>query len=425
MLYSEMSSEQLLQEKEALQKRYDDFKSQGLALDMSRGKPSPKQLDITMEMLDAVKFEDAYKAENGFDCRNYGILDGIEECKELFAELLEVDTKNIIVGGNSSLNMMFDYIGQCMTHGAGEEPWLKQGNIKFICPAPGYDRHFGVLEFFGIEMITVDMLSDGPDMDKIDELIKDSSVKGMFVVPKYSNPEGITFSDECVRRIAGMKPAAKDFRVIWDNAYCVHDINDTPDTLLNIFEAAKEAGTEDLFIEVTSTSKISFPGAGVAALAASDNNISAIKKRMTIQTIGSDKLNQLRHVKYFKNLDGLKEHMKKHAVLLKPKFDAVLECFRKELDGKGIAQWKNPNGGYFISLNVLEGTAKRVGELCKEGGVVLTTPGATYPYGKDPEDSNIRIAPSFPTVEELEKAAELLAISVRLAACEKLLKKVM
>ncbi len=425
MNYSEMSSEQLLREKEELQKRYDEFKSQGLSLDMSRGKPSPKQLDITMDMLDSVKFEDAYKAENGFDCRNYGVLDGIEECKQLFADLLEVDTKNIIVGGNSSLNMMFDYIAQCMVNGAGSTPWLQQGNIKFICPAPGYDRHFGVLEFFGIEMITVPMLSDGPDMDKIEELIKDSSVKGMFVVPKYSNPEGITFSDECVRRIAAMKPAAEDFRVIWDNAYCVHDINDTPDKLLNIFEAAKECGSEDMFIEVTSTSKISFPGAGVAALAASDNNITAIKKRMTIQTIGNDKLNQLRHVKYFKNLDGLKEHMKKHAELLKPKFEAVLKCFAEELEGKGIAEWKNPNGGYFISLNALEGTAKRVGELCKEAGVVLTLPGATYPYGKDPKDSNIRIAPSFPSVEELEKAAELLAISVRLAACEKLLKKVM
>ena len=423
MLYSAMSQKELLQEKEAQQKRYDDFKSQGLALDMSRGKPSPAQLDVTMEMLDSVKFEDAFKAENGFDCRNYGILDGIEECKKLFADLLEVDAKNIIVGGNSSLTMMFDYIGQCMTHGAGDEPWLKQGNVKFICPAPGYDRHFGILEFYGIEMITVDMLADGPDMEKVYELIKDSSVKGMIGVPKYSNPEGITFSDECVRKIAAMKPAAKDFRVIWDNAYCIHDINDTPDTLLNIFEAAKEEGSEDMFIEVTSTSKMSFPGAGVAALAASDNNITAIKKRMTIQTIGNDKLNQLRHVRYCKDAEGLKNHMKKHAELLKDKFEAVLRCFAEELEGKGIAEWKKPNGGYFISLNVLEGTAKRVGELCKDAGVVLTPPGATYPYGKDPKDRNIRIAPSFPSVEELEKAAELLAISVRLAACEKLLNK--
>ncbi len=421
MLYSECSSEQLMLEKEQLQKRYDDFKSQKLSLDMSRGKPSPEQLDLSMDVLDKVKFEADYKSEKGFDCRNYGVLDGIEECKTLFAQMLEVDEKNIIVGGNSSLNLMFDYISQCMTHGAGSEPWASQGKIKFVCPAPGYDRHFGVLEYFGIEMINVDMLSDGPDTEKIYEIIKDESVKGMFVVPKYSNPEGITFSDECVRKIAAMKPAADDFRVVWDNAYCIHDLNDTPDKLLNIFEEAKKYGNEDMFIEVTSTSKISFPGAGVAAIAASEKNINMIKKRMAMQTIGNDKLNQLRHARYFKDLDGLKAHMKKHAEILKPKFDAVIKCFNEELADKGIATWKNPNGGYFISLNVPEGCAKRVGELCKQAGVVLTTPGATYPYGKDPKDSNIRIAPSFPSVEELKKAAELLCVSVRLAACEKYL----
>ncbi|MBE6782547.1 MAG: aminotransferase class I/II-fold pyridoxal phosphate-dependent enzyme [Ruminococcaceae bacterium] len=423
MLYSEFSPEQLLIEKEQLQKRYDEFKAQNLSLDMSRGKPSPQQLDLSMEVLSEVDLCENFKASNGFDCRNYGVLDGIPECKKLFAELLEVEEKNIIIGGNSSLTLMFDYIAQCMTHGAGKEAWLKQGNIKFICPVPGYDRHFGILEHFGIEMINVPMLSDGPDMDKVNELIKDESVKGMILVPKYSNPEGITLSDECVRKIAAMKPAAEDFRVIWDNAYCIHDVNETSDELLNIFEAAKEFSNEDLFIEVTSTSKISFPGAGVSALAASDKNIAMIKKRMTVQTIGNDKLNQLRHAIYFKNLDGLKNHMKKHAASLKPKFDAVIECFTKEFSGTGIAQWKNPNGGYFVSLNVLEGTAKRTGELCKNAGVVLTPPGATYPYGKDPEDKNIRIAPSFPTVEELKKAAELLCISARLAACEKLLKR--
>lgn len=422
MLYSEFSLEQLLVEKEQLQKRYDNFKSQNLSLDMSRGKPSAEQLDISMDIFD-VDLKATFKASNGFDCRNYGVLDGIPECKKLFAELLEVDEKNIIIGGNSSLTLMFDYVAQCMTHGAGKEAWLKQGNIKFICPVPGYDRHFGILEHFGIEMLNVPMLADGPDMDKVNELIKDETVKGMILVPKYSNPEGITFSSECVRKIAAMKPAAEDFRVIWDNAYCIHDVNETSDELLNIFEAAKEFSSEDMFIEVTSTSKISFPGAGVSALAASDRNIEMIKKRMTVQTIGNDKLNQLRHAIYFKNLDGLKNHMKKHAASLKPKFDAVIECFTNEFDGTGIAQWKNPNGGYFISLNVLEGTAKRTGELCKKAGVVLTPAGATYPYGKDPEDKNIRIAPSFPTVEELRKAAELLAISARLAACEKLLKR--
>ena len=420
MLYSEFSKENLLLEKEQLQKRYDEFKAQNLSLDMSRGKPSPKQLDLSMDMFD-IDMKENYKAENGFDCRNYGVLDGIPECKKLFADLLGVDEKNIIVGGNASLTLMFDYIAQCMTHGAGKEAWLKQGDIKFICPVPGYDRHFGILEHFGIEMINVQMLSDGPDMEKVNELIKDESVKGMILVPKYSNPEGITLSDECVRKIAAMKPAAEDFRVIWDNAYCIHDINDTPDELLNIFDVAKEYGSEDMFIEVTSTSKISFPGAGVSALAASDKNIAMIKSRMTIQTIGNDKLNQLRHVLYFKNIDGIMAHMKKHAETLKPKFEAVVECFGKEFAGLGIAEWKNPNGGYFVSLNVLPGTAKRTGELCKEAGVVLTPPGATYPYGKDPEDTNIRIAPSFPSVEELEKAAELLCISARLAACEKLL----
>ncbi len=423
MLYSEFSYDALLKEKEELQKLYDDFKAQNLALDMSRGKPSPKQLDISMDLLDSVKFADAYKAENGFDCRNYGVLEGIDECRELFGEVLGVNKNNIIIGGNSSLSMMFDFIAQCMTHGVGDEPWAKQGNIKFLCPAPGYDRHFGILEHFGIEMITVPMLEDGPDMDKMDELVKDSSVKGAFVVPKYSNPEGNTFSDECVRRFASLKPAAKDFRVIWDNAYCIHDITDTPDKLLEIFTEAKKYGNEDLFIEVTSTSKISFPGAGLAALAASDKNIALIKKRMSAQTIGNDKLNQLRHAKYFKNLDGLTAHMKKHAEIIKPKFEVVLEAFEKELKPYGIASWKNPNGGYFISLNVLPDCAKRVGELCKNAGVVLTTPGATYPYGKDPDDKNIRIAPTFPSVDELKKACELLCISVRLASCEKLLNK--
>ena len=423
MLYSEFSSEQLLLEKEQLQKRYDEFKAQNLALDMSRGKPSAQQLDISMDMLSDIDMSVNFKASNGFDCRNYGVLDGIPECKKLFADLLEVEEKNIIVGGNSSLTMMFDYVAQCMTHGAGKEAWLKQGDIKFICPVPGYDRHFGILEHFGIEMINVPLLADGPDMDMVNELIKDETVKGMILVPKYSNPEGITFSDECVRKIAAIKPAAEDFRVIWDNAYCIHDINDTPDSLLNIFEAAKEFSSEDMFIEVTSTSKISFPGSGVSALAASDKNIAMIKSRMTIQTIGNDKLNQLRHVEYFKNLDGIKAHMKKHADSLRPKFEAVVKCFEKEFSGLGIAEWKKPNGGYFVSLNVLEGTAKRTGVLCKEAGVVLTPPGATYPYGKDPADSNIRIAPSFPCVEELEKAAELLCISARIAACEKLLKR--
>ena len=418
--YKDLSKSELSQLKEELLAAYEGFKAQGLSLDMSRGKPGKDQLDLSNEINNVLVADSDYKCENGMDVRNYGILDGIPEAKRLFAELLEVEDKNVIVFGSSSLNIMYDYIAQCMIFGAGDKPWASQ-EIKFLCPAPGYDRHFGILEHFGIKMITVPMKADGPDMDMIDELIKDEKVKGIFCVPKYTNPEGITFSDEVVRRFAAMKPAAKDFRVIWDNAYIIHDINDTPDKLLNIFEAAKEYGSEDMFIEVTSTSKISFPGAGISALAASDNNIAGIKKRMTIQIIGHDKINQLRHARYFKNVDGIREHMKKHAEIVRPKFEAVLNAFHSELDGLGIANWKNPNGGYFISLYVMPGTAKEFGRLCKEAGVVLTCVGATYPYGIDPDNSNIRIAPTFPEVDELNKAVEILCVCIKLAAVNALL----
>ncbi len=419
--YKELSKENLISLKAELQEKYEAFKAQGLALDMSRGKPGKDQLDLTNEMNNVLVADSDYKAENGFDTRNYGILDGIPEAKRLFAELLEVESKNIIVFGSSSLNIMYDYIAQCMIFGAGDKPWSAQENVTFLCPAPGYDRHFGILEHFGIKMVNIPMTENGPDMDKIDELVKDENVKGIFCVPKYSNPEGTTFSDETVRRFAALKPAAKDFRVIWDNAYIIHDINENPDKLLNIFEACKEYGSEDLFIEVTSTSKISFPGAGISALAASDNNIKDIKKRMTVQVIGHDKINQLRHARYFKNVDGIRAHMKKHADIVRPKFEAVLSAFQNELDGLGIAKWTKPNGGYFISLYVLPGTAKAVGELCKQAGVTLTTVGATYPYGIDPKDSNIRIAPTFPDVAELNKAVEILCVCIKLASIEKLL----
>ena len=420
MKFIDMNRNELEALRDKLQAEYESFRNENLNLDMSRGKPSADQLDLSMDMLKCVN-EETYKAENGFDCRNYGVLDGIPECKKMFAELLEVDEKNIIVGGNSSLTLMFDYVAQCMFSGPEGEPWSKQGNVKFLCPVPGYDRHFSICEYFGIEMINVPMLADGPDMDKVEELIKDSSVKGMFVVPKYSNPYGNTFSDECVRRFSDLKPAAKDFRVIWDNAYCIHDISEKPDELLNIFEACKGKESENFFIEVTSTSKISFSGAGISALAASDRNIELIKQRMTIQTIGYDKLNQLRHAKYFKDAEGLKKHMKLHAEKLRPKFEIILKYFESELGGKEIAEWTSPNGGYFINLDVMSGCAKRTGELCKKAGVVLTTPGASFPYGKDPEDTNIRIAPSFPTVEELEMAVKCLCVCVQLACTEKLL----
>ena len=415
-----LSNEQLHERLAVLTEKYNSYKSLGLKLDMSRGKPGADQLELTNEMLDPALLGD-YKASNGFDVRNYGILDGIPECKQLFADILGVKPENTIVFGNASLTIMYDYISQCMVFGAGAEPWAAQSGIKFLCPVPGYDRHFAILEQFGIEMINIPTNAEGPDMDMIDELIKDEKVKGVICVPMYSNPSGNTYSDETVRRFAALKPAAKDFRVIWDNAYCVHHVNETHDVLLNIFDIAKEYGSEDFFIEVTSTSKITFPGAGVSVLAASDKNIADIKKRMTVQTIGYDKINQLRHANYLKNLAGVEAHMLRHAEILKPKFEAVLSAFERELAGKGIAEWTNPNGGYFISLDVYNGCAKRTVSLCKEAGVTLTGAGATYPYGIDPEDKNIRIAPTFPSRDELCKAVEILCLCVEIAAIEKIL----
>ncbi|WP_177920980.1 aminotransferase class I/II-fold pyridoxal phosphate-dependent enzyme [uncultured Eubacterium sp.] len=413
--YKMMSKQELLSEQEALLKRFEEYKAMGLKLDMSRGKPSKEQLDLSMDMLKPIDY-----TENGFDVRNYGILDGLQSCKELFAQLLDVDAKNVLVGPAASLNLMYDYICQCYCEGVlGSIPWSKLDSVKFLCPVPGYDRHFTILEHFGIEMINVPMTAEGPDMEVIEELIKDESVKGMFCVPKYSNPQGITFSDETVKRIARMKPAAKDFRIVWDNAYCVHDIKDEGDELLNIFRV--DGVNEDMIIEVCSTAKMTFPGAGISALVASDANMKQIKNRLNCQTISYDKMNQLRHVRFFKNLDGIKAHMKKHAAIMKPKFDMVIEHLENELGGLGIASWIDPKGGYFISLDVMDGCAKRVGELCKEAGVTLTTIGATYPYFNDPKDSNIRIAPSLPPVAELDTATRILCVSVKLAAIEKLL----
>lgn len=417
-LYSELTREELIAERSALEKRYNEFKAKGLKLDMSRGKPGADQLDLSSGINDVKDF-----VENGVDYRNYGILDGIPECKKLFADLMGVEPKNVIIGPNASLTLMFDYISQCYTHGAGDAPWCTLKSVKFLCPVPGYDRHFTILEHFGIEMINIKMNEDGPDMDSIEEYVKDESVKGIICVPKYSNPQGITFSDDVVRRIAALKPAAKDFRIIWDNAYCIHDLDDNGDELLNIFDVLPEYSNEDMVVEICSTSKITFPGAGVSALIASDNNIASIKKRLNAQTISYDKMNQQRHVKFFGDANGVRNHMKKHAAILKPKFDMVLRHLDNELSGRGIASWVSPKGGYFISLDVLDGCAKRVGELCKEAGVTLTTVGATFPYGKDEKDSNIRIAPSYPPVEELDLAAELLCICVRLAAAEKYLAK--
>lgn len=414
--YKEMSREELLSEKASLEQRYNEFKARGLKLDMSRGKPCKEQLDLSVALNDVKDY-----VSDGVDVRNYGMLDGIPSCKKLFAELMGVKAENVIVGPTSSLNLMYDYISQCYTHGAGSTPWCKLDKVKFLCPVPGYDRHFTILEHFGIEMINVEMKEDGPDMDAVEELVKDPSVKGMFCVPKYSNPQGITFSDAVVRRIAALKPAAEDFRIVWDNAYCVHDLVDNGDKLLNIFDVLPEYGNDDLVVEVCSTSKITFPGAGISAIIASDNNIKAIKSRLNAQIISYDKMNQHRHVEFFGDANGVLEHMKKHAAILKPKFDIVLETLEKELAGKGIAFWVAPKGGYFISLDVMDGCAKRVGELCKNAGVTLTSVGATYPYGNDPNNRNIRIAPSFPPVDELSLAAELLCICTRLAAAEMLI----
>ncbi len=416
------TSEQLADRLSALRAEYAAYKARDLRLDMSRGKPGAEQLDLTLGMFEALTATDRYLTATGFDTRNYGLLDGIPEAKLLFADILGVSPDNVIVGGNSSLNLMFDYIATAFAKGVcGETPWSKLDGVKFLCPAPGYDRHFAITEYFGIEMITVPMTANGPDMDLVEEYVKDPLVKGVWCVPMYSNPDGITYSDDTVRRFAALRPAATDFRVMWDNAYCVHHLNDTPDTLLNIFDEAKAHMNEDLFVEFMSTSKISFPGAGVAVLAASAKNIADIKSRMTVQTIGFDKLNMLRHVRFFKDAAGVQEHMKLHAAVLRPRFELVLNMLEEKLGGRGIATWHKPNGGYFISVNMCEGCAKRTVKLLSEAGVVLTGAGATYPYGQDPADSNIRLAPTYPPVEELQTAMELFCICAEMAAIESLL----
>lgn len=418
----EMNREQLSEFKKKVQSDYDEFKSRGLSLDMSRGKPCAEQLDLSMPLLNALVSDSDIKDGAGTDCRNYGILDGIKEAKELFAEILGVKPEEVIVGGNSSLSLMYDTLMRLMVFGTlGNTPWCKEEKIKFLCPAPGYDRHFAITEKLGMELVTVPMTKDGPDMDIVEKLVADKTVKGIWCVPMYSNPEGTTYSDETVKRLASMKTAAPDFRIFWDNAYCIHHLSDTPDVLLNIMDECRKNGTEDRVYMFTSTSKVSFSGAGVSAMAASEKNIADIKKTLTVQTIGYDKMNQLRHIRFFKDFDGVKTHMKKHAEILAPRFKAVLDALEKEIAPLGIGEWNSPNGGYFISFNTMDGCAKRVVELCKEAGVVLTGAGATFPYGKDPADRNIRIAPTYPSVDELEKAVELFCICVKLASAEKLL----
>ena len=419
-----MSKEELLALKESLNKEYAEAKAKGLALDMSRGKPSAKQLDVSLGLLDTINSSSDLKALDGTDCRNYGVLDGIPEAKKLMADMMGTTPDHVIVYGNASLNIMYDQISRAYTHGIlGNTPWCKLDKVKFLCPVPGYDRHFAITERFGIEMINIPMSESGPDMGMVEEYVsKDASVKGIWCVPKYSNPQGYTYSEETVKRMAALKPAAEDFRIFWDNAYVIHDLyDDNKDEIADIISECEKAGNPDMVFEFASTSKVSFPGSGIAALATSANNIADIKKQLTIQTIGHDKLNQLRHVRFFKDINGLKEHMRKHAEFMRPKFEAVESVFEEELGGLGIGSWTEPKGGYFISFEAMDGCAKAIVAKCKEAGVKLTGAGATFPYGKDPKDSNIRIAPSFPTPEEMKQAADLFVLCVKLVSVEKLL----
>ena len=424
MQYNDMSKEELLALKESLNKEYAEAKAKGLALDMSRGKPSAKQLDVSLGLLDTINSSSDLKALDGTDCRNYGVLDGIPEAKKLMADMMGTTPDHVIVYGNASLNIMYDQISRAYTHGIlGNTPWCKLDKVKFLCPVPGYDRHFAITERFGIEMINIPMSESGPDMGMVEEYVsKDASVKGIWCVPKYSNPQGYTYSKETVKRMAALKPAAEDFRIFWDNAYVIHDLyDDNKDEIADIISECEKAGNPDMVFEFASTSKVSFPGSGIAALATSANNIADIKKQLTIQTIGHDKLNQLRHVRFFKDINGLKEHMRKHAEFMRPKFEAVESVLEEELGGLGIGSWTEPKGGYFISFEAMDGCAKAIVAKCKEAGVKLTGAGATFPYGKDPKDSNIRIAPSFPTPEEMKQAADLFVLCVKLVSVEKLL----
>lgn len=425
MFFTDMNKDELIALKTELDTKYEEMKAKKLNLNMSRGKPSPDQVAVSFPVLDEITAESDLHAEDCTDCTNYGGLDGITEARKLFGDILGTDPDNVMVMGNSSLNIMFDQVSRGFTHGyCGNRPWHTYDKVKFLCPVPGYDRHFLVTEHFGIEMINVPMNEDGPDMDMVEEIVsKDETVKGIWCVPKYSNPTGITFSNEVIRRLASLKPSAKDFRIFYDNAYCMHDLYDESIDLPDMIKVCEEAGNPDIVFEFASTSKITFPGAGIACIAASENNIKEIRNHLKIQTIGHDKLNQLRHARFFKNADGVREHMKKHADYIRPKFEAVLEGLKNELDGTGTGTWTSPKGGYFISFETIPGCAARVYELCKDAGVVLTGVGATYPYGKDPEDSNLRIAPTYPTVDELRAATEVFALAVKIASIEKLLKE--
>ena len=422
--YKELTKNELLTVKAALEEEYKTLESKGLKLNMARGKPGFTQLDLCEPMLDIINSASDMKTMMGNDTRNYGDLDGIGECRRLMADMMSVKKENVIVCGNSSLNVMYDTISRSFTHGVnGSTPWFKLDKIKFLCPVPGYDRHFKITETFGFEMINIPLYDNGPDMDMVEEYVNnDPAVKGIWCVPKYSNPTGISYSDEVVRRFAALKPAAEDFRIYWDNAYCIHHLyEDTQDEILNILEECEKAGNPNMVYIFSSTSKISFPGSGVSAIASSVENIKYILSHMTVQTIGHDKINQLRHARFFKDIDGLNAHMKKHAELLRPKFAAVLDALESEIAGLEIGTWIKPRGGYFISFDSMPGCAKAIVSMCKDLGVVMTSAGATFPHGKDPQDSNIRIAPTFPSVEEMKEAAEVFVLCVKLVSVNKLL----
>ena len=424
--YQEYSREELAEELAKLKQEYREYQMRGLNLNMARGKPCAEQLDLSMQMMDVLSSEADLHCDDGTDCRNYGVLGGIEEAKQLLGSMIEVPADNIMIYGNSSLNVMYDAISRSMTHGVmGCTPWCKLDRVKFLCPVPGYDRHFAITEYFGIEMINVPMNSDGPDMDVVEGLVSsDSAIKGIWCVPKYSNPTGVTYSARTVERFARLKPAAKDFRIYWDNAYSVHHLySDRQDYLIEILAECKRAGNPDLVYKFTSTSKISFPGSGIAAIATSHNNLEEIRKQFSIQTIGHDKVNQLRHVRFFKNLNGIREHMARHAEILRPKFEMVENTLEEQLGGLDIGTWTKPLGGYFIHFESLPGCAKAIVARAKKAGVVMTGAGAPWPYGKDPNDNSIRIAPSYPSLQELSVAAELFALCVKLVSAEKMLEK--
>ncbi len=421
--YSEMTREELLEIRDALEKEYESIKARGLKLDMSRGKPCKAQLDLSNEMMDVLDSDSYFLDETGTDCRNYGVLNGIPEAKHLMGAMSEVGPDDMIIYGNSSLNIMYDTVSRSYTHGVcGSTPWCRLDKVRFLCPVPGYDRHFRITEHFGIEMINIPMSPDGPDMDLVEKYVnEDPSVKGIWCVPKYSNPQGYTYSAETVKRFAALEPAAEDFRIYWDNAYSIHHLYEEPenqDYLLEILHECREAGHPDIVYKFISTSKVTFPGSGLAALAASRKNLEDIEKHLAVQTIGHDKMNQLRHVRFFGNMANMHEHMARHAEILRPKFEAVEDTLEKELGGLGIAEWTKPRGGYFISFDSLDGCAKKIVARCADAGVKLTPAGATFPYGKDPRDRNIRIAPSFPKMKELQRAAEVFVLSVKLVSAE-------